>query len=51
VLNRSDRPCSFLVVGTRAPADRVHYSDIDKLYTRSADGTVTRTRRDGSPLP
>lgn len=50
VTNRSDAPCSYLVVGTRAKADRVHYADIDKLYTRTADGTRTRTRRDGSPL-
>ena len=50
LLNRSDAPCSYLIVGTRAPADRVHYSDLDKLYTRTADGTVSRTRRDGSPL-
>jgi uncharacterized cupin superfamily protein len=50
VQNRSDRPCSYLIVGTRAPADVVHYSDVDKLYTRRADGTATRTRRDGSPL-
>ncbi|MCV2865389.1 cupin domain-containing protein [Albidovulum sediminicola] len=49
VLNRSARACSYLVVGTRAPSDRVHYSDIDKLYTRE-NGTVRRTRRDGSPL-
>lgn len=49
VTNRSDAPCSYLIVGTRAANDRVHYSDIDKLYTRR-DGVVTRTRRDGSPL-
>lgn len=49
VVNRSDEPCSYLIVGTRAPGDRVHYSDIDKIYTRK-DGAVTRTRRDGSPL-
>ncbi len=49
VINRSDRPCSYLIVGTRAPSDRVHYSDIDKLYTRE-NGRVTRTKRNGSPL-
>ena len=49
VVNRSDAPCAYLIVGTRAASDRVHYSDIDKLYTRK-NGTVTRTRRDGSPL-
>ena len=50
VLNRSGADCTYLVVGTRAASDRVHYSDIDRLYTRR-DGRVTRTRRDGSPLP
>lgn len=47
VQNRSETPCTYLVVGTRAAADRVHYPDLDKLYTRR-DGVVTRTRRDGS---
>ncbi len=50
VVNRSNAPCSYLIIGTRAPVDVVHYSDIDKIYRRSADGTVARTRRDGSPL-
>jgi uncharacterized cupin superfamily protein len=50
IVNRSDEPCSYLIIGTRAPADVVRYSDIDKVYTRRADGTVTRTRRDGGPL-
>ncbi len=50
VVNRTGEPCAYLVVGTRAACDRVHYSDIDRLYTRR-DGQVTRTRRDGSPLP
>ena len=49
VVNRSDRPCTYLIVGTRAPSDRVHYAEVDQLYTRT-NGTVTRTRRDGSPL-
>lgn len=49
VVNRSDRPCTYLVVGTRAASDRVHYADVDKLYTRT-NGIITRTRRDGGPL-
>ena len=49
VINRSDSPCRYLIVGWRTPDDVVQYSDIDKLYTRK-DGTVSRTRRDGSPL-
>ncbi len=50
VHNRSAAPCSYLIVGTRAASDRVHYSDVDKLYVRDK-GRVLRTRRDGSPLP
>jgi uncharacterized cupin superfamily protein len=50
VVNRSGAPCTYLVIGIRAPADVVHYSDVDKLYVRRADGSVSRTRRDGSPL-
>ena len=34
----------------RAASDRVHYSDVDKLYVRDK-GRVLRTSRDGSPLP
>lgn len=49
VQNRSAAPCTYLIVGSRAPSDRVHYAEVDKLYTR-INGTVTRTRRDGSPL-
>ncbi len=49
VRNRSCAPCSYLVVGTRAVSDRVHYSDIDRLYARD-NGIVSRTRRDGRAL-
>ena len=28
VENRSDRPCSYLIVGTRAESDRCHYPDL-----------------------
>lgn len=49
VMNHTDTPCTYLIVGTRLPSDRVHYADVDKLYSRK-DGVATRTRRDGSPL-
>ena len=49
VVNRSDAPCTYVVIGTRLPSDTVHYADIDRLYTRR-DGVVSRTRRDGAPL-
>jgi len=49
LINRSQSPCRYLIVGWRTPDDVVHYSDIDKVYRRQ-DGVVQRTRRDGSPL-
>lgn len=49
VANLSEAPCRHVVVGTRLPSDRVHYAEVDRLYTR-LDGVATRTRRDGSPL-
>jgi len=47
--NRSNSPAFYLVVGTRSPVDRCHYSDIDMLLTRTTTGRRF-TRRDGSPL-
>ena len=49
VVNRSDEPCSYLVVGTRNEDDTVHYSDMDKVLIR-AGGTRRLVRRDGTPL-
>ncbi|MCB1338010.1 MAG: cupin domain-containing protein [Maritimibacter sp.] len=50
VVNRSHAPCSFLVVGTRAATDTVHYADIDKIRIRHEDGREDLIRRDGSPF-
>ncbi len=47
--NRSDAPLRYLVMGTRAPSDRVTYSDVDKIQIRE-DGRVRHERRDGTPL-
>jgi uncharacterized cupin superfamily protein len=48
LVNRSDRVAVFIEIGTRAPAERAHYSDIDMMAVR--DGTGSRfTRRDGAP--
>lgn len=48
--NRSDAPARYLVIGTRAARDRIHYSDDDLVTER--DGTARRyLRRDGSPHP
>jgi uncharacterized cupin superfamily protein len=46
--NRSDRPALVLEVGARRPAeDATHYSEADMQFAR---GSVTPTRRDGSPF-
>ncbi|MBW0156741.1 cupin domain-containing protein [Sedimentimonas flavescens] len=47
--NRSDAPCSYLVVGTRKTSDVVHYSTIDKILIRE-NGARRLVRRDGSPF-
>jgi uncharacterized cupin superfamily protein len=49
-VNRSDRPARFLVVGTSAPREVAHYSDVD-LMVRIEGGKATFTRADGSALP
>ncbi len=47
LVNRSDRPATFLIVGTRAKDDTVHYSDVDLKSIRK-DGKQSFTRKDGS---
>ena len=49
LVNRSEGPVSYLVIGARAADDRVHYAELDKISTKRG-GVVTRTRRDGTPL-
>jgi uncharacterized cupin superfamily protein len=48
LVNRSGRPATFLIVGTRAPTERCHYPDTDLAYARTAEG-FTFTHKDGSP--
>ena len=51
VVNRSKAPCTYLIVGTRAPRDVVHYPDSGQiLYNEEdrwrlvgADGTVIKS--------
>lgn len=45
-LNRSDRDATFLVIGTRAPHEIAHYSDVD-LAVEIRDGKARFTTRDG----
>jgi uncharacterized cupin superfamily protein len=49
LVNRSDRVAVFIEVGTRAPAERGHYSDIDMKVVRDAAG-ARYTRKDGTPF-
>jgi uncharacterized cupin superfamily protein len=53
VVNRSDAPCSYLIVGTRVKHDICHYPDVGRvLHTEgetwrlvTADGTVLKSGR------
>jgi uncharacterized cupin superfamily protein len=47
LVNRSNRDAVFIEIGTRALAERAHYSDIDMMVVR--DGAGARyTKKDGS---
>jgi len=50
LVNRTDSPARFLVVGSRAPQERVHYAEADLRLELTA-GVPRFTRADGSPLP
>jgi uncharacterized cupin superfamily protein len=50
IVNRSDRDAVFLEVGTRAQAERAHYSDIDMMVTRDDKG-FRYTHKNGEPYP
>jgi uncharacterized cupin superfamily protein len=50
LVNKTDAPAQFLVVGTRTPTEVGHYSDVD-LKVTVANGSFSYTRMDGSPLP
>ncbi|WP_372573244.1 cupin domain-containing protein [Ruegeria jejuensis] len=49
LVNTSDAPAAFLVVGTRTPTETGYYSDIDMMVKIDQNGT-SFTRKDGSPL-
>ncbi|MCI5098280.1 MAG: cupin domain-containing protein [Rhodobacteraceae bacterium] len=49
LINRTDAPATFLVVGTRTPTETAYYSDIDMMVKQDASGFAF-TRKDGSPL-
>ncbi len=48
LINRSDKPITYLEVGTRAPNEVAQYSDID-MMARKKDGRFVFTRKDGEP--
>lgn len=48
LVNRSNRDVVLIEVGSRAPTERAHYSDIDMLAVRD-DMTFTYTRKNGEP--
>ena len=50
LINRSDRDAVFVEVGTRAAAERAHYSDIDMMVVRDDKG-ARYTKKNGEPYP
>ncbi|HMF21708.1 MAG TPA: cupin domain-containing protein [Pseudolabrys sp.] len=48
LINRSDRDAVFIEVGTRAPAERAHYSEIDMMVVRDDKG-ARYTKKSGEP--
>lgn len=49
LLNRGSQPARYLEVGSRIPEDSVSFVDDDLLLNRHADGSMSFTRKDGSP--
>ncbi len=49
LMNRTDLPARFLVVGSSAPGEVVTCSDVDLMVT-VRDGAPAFTHRDGTPL-
>ncbi|SDW61227.1 Uncharacterized conserved protein, cupin superfamily [Ruegeria halocynthiae] len=49
LVNKTDAPATFLVVGTRTPTETGYYSDLDMMVKFDPDGFAF-TRKDGSPL-
>ena len=48
LINRSDTVVSFLAVGSKNPAERCVYPDIDMIWDAEADAYL---HRDGTPYP
>ena len=50
LINRSNRDAVFIEVGTRAPTERAHYSDIDMMVVRD-HREFRYTHKNGEPYP
>ena len=48
VVNRSDTPCSFLIFGSRAIPDIIHYPDRGEILYAFEDGSWRLQRTDGT---
>ena len=48
LVNRSNRDAIFIEIGTRAPAERAYYSDIDMMVVRDETG-ARYMKKDGTP--
>jgi uncharacterized cupin superfamily protein len=48
LVNRSDRPATYLEVGSRDPRDEASYPDVDLAARQDADGRWLFLRKDGS---
>jgi uncharacterized cupin superfamily protein len=49
LINRSNQPATFLEIGTRASADRVHYPEVDMDLVKEAGGPWKVLHKDGTP--
>lgn len=48
LMNKSDRPATYLEIGTRSEGDRAHYTDADMLAVK-VNGKYQLTHKDGTP--
>jgi uncharacterized cupin superfamily protein len=49
LVNRSNRDAVIMEIGTRASAERAHYSEVDLVFERDGKG-VRYSKRDGKPF-
>lgn len=49
LINKTDAPATFLVVGTRTETETAYYSDLEMMVKDEGNGSAF-TRQDGSPL-